>query len=33
MLQALQDRERKTLEKIKKEELKNAKRVKTEKDW
>jgi hypothetical protein len=29
----LQDRERKTLEKIKKEELKNAKRVKTEKDW
>lgn len=33
MLQALQDRERKTLEKLKMEQLKNAKRVKTEKDW
>lgn len=33
MLQALQDNEKKTMEKIKLEKLKNANRVKTEKDW
>jgi len=33
MLQALQERERKTMEKLKMEEFKNAKKVKTEKDW
>ena len=33
MLQALQDNEKKTMEKLKLEKLKNANRVKTEKDW
>lgn len=33
MLQALQDRERQTLERLKEQEFKNAKRVQTEKDW
>lgn len=33
MLQALQDRERETLEKLKMDQFKNADRVKTEKDW
>jgi tetratricopeptide (TPR) repeat protein len=33
MLQALQDNEKKTLEKLKLEKLKNAKKVRTEKDW
>lgn len=33
MLQALQDRERQTLEKLKEQEFKNAERVQTEKDW
>lgn len=33
MLQALQDRERQTLERLKEQEFKNAERVRTEKDW
>jgi len=33
MLQALQDNEKKTLEKLRLEKLKNAKKVRTEKDW
>jgi hypothetical protein len=33
MLQALKDNEKKTLEKIRLEKLKNAKKVKSEKDW
>lgn len=33
MLQAMQERERRTMEKLKMEEFKNAKRVTTEKDW
>jgi len=33
MLQALKDNEKKTLEKLKLEKLKNARRVKSEKDW
>jgi Ca-activated chloride channel homolog len=33
MLQALQEREKRTMEKLKMEEFKNAKRVTTEKDW
>lgn len=33
MLQAMQERERQTMEKLKLEEFKNAKRVTTEKDW
>lgn len=33
MLQALQDRERQTLERLKEQEFNNAERVRTEKDW
>lgn len=33
MLQALQERERRTMEKLKMEEFKNTSRVKSEKDW